>query len=141
MHVVACGRNTPEVRARRRNVTVVLIADDEPRLRLLVCATIESDEYDVVQAEDGDDAWRLLQQHHPAVALLDVEMPGRSGLELARAIREDPSFAGTYVILLTARSRGDEVQAGLNAGADKYLTKPFSPLELLTAVQQAAKRP
>ena len=115
----------------------ILIADDEPNMRLLVCATIASDQYTVLEAADGDQAWELIRQHHPSVALLDVQMPGRSGLELVRAIKADPLLRATYVILLTALSMEADVAEGLQAGADLYLTKPFSPLELLGAVERA----
>jgi two-component system alkaline phosphatase synthesis response regulator PhoP/two-component system response regulator VicR len=114
----------------------VLIADDEPSLRLLVRATIESDEYAVLEAADGDEAWRQLQANRPAMALLDVQMPGRTGLELARAIRADPALAGIQVVLLTSKAQDTDIREGLLAGADKYLTKPFSPLELLTVVEE-----
>ena len=116
---------------------IILIADDEPSLRLLVQATIASDRYTIVEAADGDAAWALLQQHRPRVALLDVQMPGRTGLELARAIRDTPELAATRVILLTAKAQEADLAAGRAAGADQYLTKPFSPLELLSAVDAA----
>ena len=119
-------------------MTTILIADDEPSLRLLVSATISSDDYDVVEATDGDEAWSLIRYHRPRVALLDVQMPGRTGLELTRAIRNDPELAKTCVILLTSKAQKSDVEAGLAAGADRYLTKPFSPLELLRVVEQAA---
>ena len=118
-------------------MTTVLIADDEPSLRLLVSATISSDEYDVVEAVDGDEAWGLIRQHKPSVVLLDVQMPGRTGLDLARAIRDDPDLTQTSVILLTSKAQQADIEAGLAAGADRYLTKPFSPLELLRVVEQA----
>jgi len=122
-------------------MTTVLIADDEPSLRLLVSATIVSDEYDVVEAVDGDEAWELLRRHRPTVALLDVQMPGRTGLDLTHAIRGDPELSGTFVVLLTSKAQQADIQAGLAAGADRYLTKPFSPLELLTVVEQAVGTP
>jgi len=114
-----------------------MIADDEPSLRLLVSATIASDQYRVVEAEDGDEAWQLIQQHKPEVALLDVQMPGRTGLELTRAIKSDPGLSATRVILLTSKAQEADIAAGLAAGADRYLTKPFSPLELLALFEQA----
>ena len=120
-------------------MTTVLIADDEPSLRLLVSATIASDEFDVVEAVDGDDAWRLIRQCRPSVVLLDVQMPGRTGLELTRQIRSSPDLMQTRVILLTSKAQQADVQAGLAAGADRYLTKPFSPLELLRVVEQAVE--
>ena len=115
----------------------VLIADDEPNVRLLVNTLISSGQYAVLEAADGDEAWQLLQAHRPALAVLDVQMPGRSGLELTRAIRSDPALADTKVILLTARAQEADIKEGLAAGANSYLTKPFSPLQLLTGVEQA----
>lgn len=118
-------------------MTTVLIADDEQSLRLLVSATMMSDEYEVVEAADGDEAWQLLRRHRPRVALLDVQMPGQTGLDLTHAIRGDPELRNTFVVLLTSKAQPADIQAGLAAGADRYLTKPFSPLELLTIVEQA----
>jgi CheY-like chemotaxis protein len=115
----------------------VLIADDEPSMRLLVRATIESDQYDVLEAADGDEAWALITKHKPSVVLLDVQMPGRNGLEVLAMIRRDASLAATRVIMLTARALKSDVEVGLAAGADLYLTKPFSPLDLLTRVDEA----
>ena len=115
----------------------VVIADDESSMRLLVHATIESDDYSVVEAADGAEAWALVQKHKPALVLLDVQMPGRSGLEVLRSIKADPSLAKTKVILLTAKAQESDIETGLIAGADFYLTKPFSPLDLLTRVEEA----
>jgi CheY-like chemotaxis protein len=115
----------------------VLIADDESSMRLLVHATIASDDYTVVEAADGAEAWAMIQQHKPSLVLLDVQMPGRSGLEVLRLVKEDPSLVATRVILLTSRAQEKDVEAGLIAGADFYLTKPFSPLDLLTRVEEA----
>ena len=115
----------------------VLIADDEPSLRLLVTATIASDQIGVLEAADGDEAWALIQQHRPELVLLDVQMPGQTGLELTRRIRATPSLNGTRIVILTSKAQATDVATGLAAGADLYLTKPFSPLSLLTYVEQA----
>ena len=115
----------------------VLIADDERSIRLLVRATIESDAYTIAEASNGDQAWQLIKELRPDLVLLDVQMPGLSGLEVTRAVRGDPSLAGTSVILLTANVAQADVEAGLAAGAALYLTKPFSPLELLTVLEKA----
>lgn len=115
----------------------VLIADDEPSMRLLVHATIESDDYAVVEAADGAEAWAMVQKYRPSLVLLDVQMPQRTGLEVLRSIKADPSLNGTKVILLTSKAQESDVEAGLIAGADFYLTKPFSPLDLLTRVEEA----
>jgi CheY-like chemotaxis protein len=118
-------------------VKTVLIADDSRAMRLLVHATIASDQYAVIQAADGDEAWRLLQEHYPAVAVLDIQMPGRNGLDLLRLIRATPEMASMHVVLLSAQAQPSDVDAGLAAGADHYLTKPFSPLELLNILDVA----
>ncbi len=115
----------------------VLVADDEPSVRLLVTETIAAYGYNIVEASDGDEAWNLIRQYRPALALLDIRMPGRTGLELLRSIKEDHELAGTKVILLTASAAQSEVNAGIVAGADFYLTKPFSPRELLARVDEA----
>jgi len=117
----------------------VLIAEDEPSLRLLVRASLQPSECDVVEAADGDAAWELLLQHRPAVAILDVWMPGRNGLDLTRAIRGSPALAGTHVILLTGSAQTGDVAAGLAAGANQYLAKPFSPSELRGLVDRALR--
>jgi CheY-like chemotaxis protein len=115
----------------------VVIADDEPSMRLLVHATIESDDYTVVEAGDGTQAWEMIQQHKPSLVLLDVQMPGKSGLEVLQLVKADPSLTSTRVILLTAKAQESDIETGLIAGADFYLTKPFSPLDLLTRVEEA----
>ena len=122
-------------------MNTVLVADDQPSLRLLVSATLASEEVEVVEAADGDEAWRLLQERHPRVALLDVQMPGRTGLELSRAIRADAGLADMHIILLTSKALSSDVEAGLASGANRYLTKPFSPLDLLEEVDRALGLP
>jgi CheY-like chemotaxis protein len=120
-----------------RAEATVLIADDEPSMRLLVHTTIESDGYEVAEATDGDEAWAFIKEHKPQLVLLDIQMPGRNGLEILESIRSDPSLDRTRVILLSAKALAADVAAGLAAGADFYLTKPFSPLELLNRVADA----
>jgi len=114
----------------------VLIADDEPSIRLLVQVTIESNQRTVLEAADGDEAWALITQLKPSLVLLDVQMPGRSGLDILKSIRSDPSLNAVRVIMLTSRASNSDVAAGLAAGADLYLTKPFSPLDLLARVEK-----
>ncbi len=120
-----------------QTLATVLIADDEPGMRLLVHTTIESDNYRVVEAADGDEAWVLIKRHKPSLVLLDIQMPGRTGLEILTSIRSDPSLNAVRVIVMTARALEADRTAAMAAGADFYLTKPFSPLELLARVQEA----
>jgi CheY-like chemotaxis protein len=128
---------TGEIPSAARGRRTVVIADDEPSVRLLVHATIGADDFNVVEAVDGDEAWSLIQEHRPSLVLLDVRMPGRTGLEILDAIRADPGLAGTKVILLTASAMESDMAAGLAAGADFYLTKPFSPRALLARLDEA----
>ena len=114
--------------------TVLLVADDDPTVRAIVSATVALDEFTVLQAADGDEAWALIQQHHPEIVLLDVNMPGQDGLTITRALKSDPATAGTKVVLLTGKAMDSDVAEGKAAGADHYLVKPFSPLELLRIV-------
>jgi CheY-like chemotaxis protein len=116
---------------------IILIADDDLAIRLLVSATLASDQYSVLEAADGEEAWRLIRQYHPAVAILDWEMPGYEGLELTAVIKGDPQLRDMTVIMLTGRADRADREAGARAQADLYLVKPFSPKELLDAVERA----
>jgi CheY-like chemotaxis protein len=117
----------------------VVIADDDEATRGLVSAALSRAGYDVHAAGDGDEAWTLLTLHRPAVAILDVQMPGRTGLELVAAIRADPDLRGAYVLLLTGERLERDVVAGQSAGANRYLLKPFSIRGLTEAVAQGFK--
>ncbi len=120
-------------------ITKIVIADDELSLRLLVRATIESEQLEVIEAADGLEAWRLIEEHRPLVVLLDIQMPGRTGIDLTQAIRAHPTLRDTRVILLSSRARDTDVAEGLMAGADRYLTKPFSPTALLNVVNELSE--
>ena len=113
----------------------LLIADDEPAILDLVRFTLEDPQVRIVEASDGAAALELAQHLRPDVALLDVKMPRLSGLDVCRRLRELPECAHTRVVLLTAAAQAEDRRRGLAAGADHYLTKPFSPLALLTLVR------
>jgi len=115
----------------------VLIADDDPSLRMLVSATLTSKDYEIVEATTGDETLTAALSAKPQVVLLDVRMPGMSGLDVCRRIKADPSLVGTRVVMLTGAATPEDVAAGQAAGADLYLTKPFRPLELLQIVERA----
>jgi DNA-binding response OmpR family regulator len=119
----------------------VLIADDDPIIRKLVEATLTGTDFTVLQASDGDQALRLLYVHRPVAAILDVNMPGRDGLRLTRIIRSDPSLAGVTVLLLTNNTAQADQLAGIAAGADYYVAKPFAPLALLRLLEDVSAFP
>jgi DNA-binding response OmpR family regulator len=109
---------------------VVLVADDDPDLRGLVVYRLERAGYRVLEAENGEEALRLAREERPDIAVLDVMMPRLTGVDVLRALRADDETRDTRVILLTAKSQEQDVSAGFGAGADDYVTKPFSPTEL-----------
>jgi DNA-binding response OmpR family regulator len=114
----------------------VLIADDEPHVVELVRLTLEDSRVRVLNAFDGATAVALADAFQPDLIFLDVEMPELSGLEVCRRLRRDARFDATTIIMLTAAAQKDDVARGLAAGADHYLTKPFSPVRLLTLLEQ-----
>jgi DNA-binding response OmpR family regulator len=117
----------------------VLIADDDTVVRDVVRRYLERDGLDVAIAHDGHEALRLLGSQRIDVAVLDVMMPGPDGLALCRSLRQRGNYA-VPVILLTALGEEDDRIAGLEAGADDYLTKPFSPRELALRVRSVLRR-
>lgn len=117
-------------------VSTVLLCDDEEVLRQLVRATLDNGDYSIVEATDGDESLDLARRLQPDLIVLDMMMPGRSGLEVLRELRADPETAATPVIMLTARARESDRNEAASAGADRYLAKPFSPLELISVVEE-----
>jgi CheY-like chemotaxis protein len=101
---------------------------------MLVVLKLESCGHDVIAVENGALAVEQCVAARPDLVVLDLMMPGMSGIDACRAIRSDPAVADTPVILLTARAQAADVEAGLAAGADEYVTKPFSPRELASCV-------
>lgn len=123
----------------------LLVCDDEEVLRDLVRATFEGEGFDVVEAQDGSQALEQARRRNPDLMVIDMMMPGGSGLHALRELRRDPQLSSMPVIMLTARTQIADRTAAAEAGADYYLVKPFSPLrlaelagELLENVRQAA---
>ncbi|HEY8724579.1 MAG TPA: response regulator [Gaiellaceae bacterium] len=115
-------------------VPVLLVADDDEDILALVQLRLSRSGFEVIVARDGEEALRLAQERHPDLAVLDWMMPKSSGLEVLRAIRANPDTTDIPVVLLTARASETDVQEGLDAGADDYIAKPFSPQELAARV-------
>ena len=117
-----------------------LIAEDNPTTRLLLGSTLSEWGYEVIATSDGDEAWQELQQENaPQLILLDWKMPGMDGIEVCRKLRELPAAQAAHVILVTARGGKEDIVAGLEAGANDYITKPFEPSELRARLQAGAR--
>jgi response regulator RpfG family c-di-GMP phosphodiesterase len=115
----------------------ILLVDDDPALRMLLRTTFEVADVDVVEADGADAARRRIRASRPDVIVLDVNMPGTTGLELCEELKADPATSDIPVILLTGSS-GGTTAAAKRVGADAYVRKPFSPLELLAVAERLA---
>ena len=117
----------------KRNV--ILIIEDQPDIRSLIRMTLEMGDNEIHEAENGDSGWHMVKALRPDLVLLDVMMPGSlDGYQVCQKIRGELSIRTTPVILLTARGQQADFEMGRKAGASAYLTKPFSPLELIDTV-------
>ena len=121
-------------------MTVVLVADDDADIRDLVAFKLEQAGLEVIAVEDGETALEEARAKQPALAVLDISMPGLSGIDVCRMLRADPATAGMLIIMLTARVQEQDVEGGFSAGADDYVTKPFSPRELVSRMQALLSR-
>ena len=112
----------------------IVVADDEADIRRLVAFTLRRRGYTVAEAGAGDVALALVREQHPDLVILDVMMPGMTGLEVAQALTLDPATAAIPVVLLSAKGQATEISDGLASGARAYLVKPFVPQELAAKV-------
>jgi DNA-binding response OmpR family regulator len=115
---------------------VVLVADDDDDILLLVSTRLKRDGFEVIQASSGDRALELARDRRPAVAVLDIGMPGLDGLQVLEQIRADEELHEMKVLLLTAKAQESDVRRGYDTGADAYVKKPFSPADLSTKVRE-----
>jgi DNA-binding response OmpR family regulator len=115
----------------------VLIVEDQADIRKLIRMTLEFEPYEIHEAANGADGLRLAVDVHPDLILLDVMMPGDlDGLQVCTRVRALPALQATRVVLLTARGQTQDRHAGQEAGADEYLIKPFSPLQLIETIER-----
>jgi len=121
-------------------VLSVLIADDEPHVVELVRVTLEDERVRVFEAATGAAALAIAEEVAIDLVFLDVHLPDLSGLDVCRALRMNAQLAGIRIVMLTAAAQQDDVARGLAAGADDYLTKPFSPVRLLSLVDRLLPR-
>lgn len=118
----------------------ILVVDDERDLVELMTVNLEAAGYRVLPAHSGDEALAKASEHLPNLIILDLMMPGLSGIEVARRLRANPRTTGVPIIMLTARAAEADQIVGLSVGADDYITKPFSPRELLSRINAVLRR-
>ena len=115
----------------------ILIVDDQLELRELVEVTLRLENYDISQATSGEEAIIIAKSEKPDLIIMDVMMPGgMDGLQATRAIKNDPETNNCKIIMLTAKGQAEDKKKGVEAGADDYFVKPFSPLELISKVEE-----
>ena len=114
----------------------VLIADDEPNILISLEFLMKREGHQVLLARDGEEALALIRSERPALVLLDVMMPKKSGFEVCQAVRADDTLSGVRIVLLTAKGRDTDLAQGLGVGANAYVTKPFSTKDLAAKVRQ-----
>ncbi|MCY7292255.1 MAG: response regulator transcription factor [Ferruginibacter sp.] len=118
----------------------ILIADDEPDILEIISFNLQTEGYEVITAKNGDEALDKAKQHKPDLIILDVMMPGKTGIEVCNILRSQPAFNPTLIIFLTAMSDENSEVMGLETGADDYITKPVSPKVLTSKVNAIFRR-
>lgn len=118
----------------------VLIVDDEAAIREMIAVALQMAGYRCLEASNAQSAHAIVVDHQPDIILLDWMMPDVSGIELARRLKRETAYADIPIIMLTARSEEDNKIQGLEAGADDYITKPFSPRELIARLKAVLRR-
>jgi two-component system, OmpR family, phosphate regulon response regulator PhoB len=118
----------------------ILIVDDEPAIRDMLRVALEMADYNCLEASNAQDAHAIIVDHKPDLILLDWMMPGTSGIELTRRLKRDEVTSDIPIILITAKGEEDNKIQGLDIGADDYITKPFSPRELVARLKAVLRR-
>jgi DNA-binding response OmpR family regulator len=118
----------------------VLVADDSILIRRLIEVSVVDRGHETMSAEDGEAAWAMFEDEHPSLVILDWQMPGLDGLEVCRRIRASEWARDTFVLVVTGRIEGDDVVNALDAGADDYLFKPFTPPSITARLAIAERR-
>jgi two-component system OmpR family response regulator len=125
----------PDDPARSRGGRI-LVVDDEPHIRRVLDAMLSNEGFDVVLASDGSEGLQAISSGNVDLVILDLLMPGATGLEVLAKIRTDPDNADTPVIILTAKGQDADREAAFAGGADDFLTKPFSPRKLVARIRE-----
>ncbi len=116
--------------------TKVLVVDDEPFILRSLSFVLRKGKMDVVEARNGEEALAMIREHHPRLVFLDVMMPKMNGYDVVRAVRAEEEFSDVHLILLTAKGQEADRAVGMEAGANDYLTKPFSPARILQLAKE-----
>jgi DNA-binding response OmpR family regulator len=119
-----------------RAAPLIVVADDDPDIVMLVSAVLSKSGFEVARATNGTDALELVRTRGPDLAVLDISMPNLDGIEVLKFVRSNPETAELPVILLSARAQEADVKNGYAVGASKYMRKPFSPSELVAVVRE-----
>jgi two-component system phosphate regulon response regulator PhoB len=120
----------------------ILIIEDHADIRRLIRMTLEFEDHEIHEAVNADEGLEALQRLRPQLLLLDIMMPGSmDGLGLCRLVKSNPGLGAPKVVLLTARGQSQDIEAGMMAGADAYLLKPFSPLKLIETINNLGTAP
>jgi phosphate regulon transcriptional regulator PhoB len=120
--------------------STILVVEDEPDIRKLVQYHLAQEHYKVLEAEDGEKALKSIQKDRPNLVILDLMLPGLSGLEICKLLRDRPETARVPILMLTAKAGEADRVVGLEMGADDYLSKPFSPREMIARVRALLRR-
>lgn len=118
----------------------VLVVDDEPDVRMLLRTNLRASGFDVLEAANGAEGLAIAKHDLPAVIILDLMMPEMNGIEVCRALRKHPPTSRIPILMLTAKTAEEDKVAGFEVGADDYVTKPFSPREVILRVRAVARR-
>lgn len=114
----------------------ILIVDDEPNIVRSLSFVLNKEGYDVALAADGDQAMKMMRGSKPNILFLDVMMPKKNGYDLCHEVKSDPELKDIHVVILTAKGQENDRQKGLLQGADEFITKPFSPMEIVARVKE-----
>ena len=136
----ATDPNPPRIESRGGHGATILVIEDDPRVVELLHIALGAHGFRVISALNGDDGWRMLTDETPDVAIIDVRLPRRSGLDLVESVRREPSLLHLPVMMVSALAETESRLAGLARGADDYLAKPFSPKELVAKVRRMLAR-
>ena len=115
---------------------VVLVVDDEPYILKSMAFVLKKGNYEVIEATNGEEALEIMRKHKPGLVFLDVMMPKKSGYEVVQEVRKDPELKDTHMVLLTAKGQDSDRDEGLRAGANDFMTKPFSPSKILEKAKE-----